>query len=177
MTIPFRFEPSESAAFAALLQGGGRLLGLDPGTKTIGLSICDDGWSVASPVGTVTRTTFTKDVEGLLAYTAREGVAGLVLGLPLNMDDSEGPRAQSSRAFARNLARHSVLPVLFWDERLSSEAAYEAVREGKRQKRKTGAVDAIAATIILRSCLDVLRPDARTSRHRASEGLPDGETP
>ncbi len=99
-----RFEPSQSAEFAAALQGTGRLLSLDLGTKTIGLAVSDADWSVASPVRTIRRTKFTADVTDMLSYAKDNAVAGLVLGLPLNMDESEGPRAQATRAFARNLA-------------------------------------------------------------------------
>ena len=137
-----------------MLQGGGRLLGLDLGAKTIGLAISDDRWRIASPVRTLMRVKFTADAEALIAHADRERVTAYVLGLPLNMDGSEGPRAQSTRAFVRNLARLDDRPVLLQDERLSTHAAREA---GPRRK---GRIDDRAAAIILESALERLRPYA-----------------
>src|SRR5690349_15378983 len=99
-SVPITADTSE---FAAALPEGGKLVGLDVGTKTIGLAICDAGWHFAGPAETIRRTKFTKDLEALQAFVAREHVAGLVVGLPLNMDGSDSPRTQSVRAFARNL--------------------------------------------------------------------------
>ncbi|MEO0547709.1 MAG: Holliday junction resolvase RuvX, partial [Pseudomonadota bacterium] len=101
------FSTESVDAFAAVLQGPSRLLGLDLGTKTIGMAISDSAWSIASPVNTVRRTKFTADVMEMLNYAQRESVSGLVMGLPFNMDGTEGPRAQSTRAFVRNLAKHT----------------------------------------------------------------------
>ena len=148
--------------FAALLQGrggkNGRLLGLDLGTKTIGLAISNAEWTIASPVETIRRKKFTPDVEHMLALAQKESVQGLVIGLPLNMDGSEGPRAQATRAFVRNLGRLSTLPVLFWDERLSSYAAEQAMLEADMTRKKRDKnIDQIAAAIILQGCLDRLR--------------------
>ncbi|MEM8750123.1 MAG: Holliday junction resolvase RuvX [Pseudomonadota bacterium] len=141
--------------FARLLQGKGRLLGLDLGSKTIGLAICDDRWSIASPVHTIRRRKFTLDVEDMLAYAAKEGVVGLVIGLPLNMDGSEGPRAQSTRAFVRNLSKHTSLPVLYWDERLSSFAADQAMLEADLSRAKRAKnIDQMAAAVILQGAID-----------------------
>lgn len=132
-------------------------MGLDLGTKTIGLAISDSDWSIASPLTTIRRVKFTPDVEAMLEIAEREGVVGLVLGLPVNMDDSEGPRAQATRAFARNLERLSDLPLLFWDERLTSEEAYDAMREaGIPVHKHKEQVDQVAASIILQSALDAL---------------------
>jgi len=144
--------------FAALLQGSGRLLGLDLGTKTIGLAISDSAWSISSPVRTLSRTKFTPDVEEMLAYAKNEGAAGIVIGLPLNMDGSEGSRVQATRAFVRNMAKLTDLPVLFQDERLSTFEAEQAmiaadVSRAKRAQR----IDAIAASVILQAALDRLR--------------------
>src|SRR4029079_14742388 len=119
-------DPSE---FAAALPPGGKLVGLDVGTKTIGLAICDAGWHFAGPAKTIRRSKFTKDLEALQAFIAREHIAGLVVGLPLNMDGSDSPRTQSIRAFARNLAPLA-LPVLLWDERLSTAAVNRPLIHG-----------------------------------------------
>ncbi|MCA1654121.1 MAG: Holliday junction resolvase RuvX [Sphingomonadales bacterium] len=104
------------AEFAAALPPGGKLAGLDVGTKTIGLALCDAQWSFAGPVETVARTKFTADLAALKAFTTKHAVIGLVVGLPLNLDGSDSPRTQSVRAFGRNLA-HLNLPMLLWDER------------------------------------------------------------
>ena len=135
-----------------------RLFGLDLGTKTLGLAVCDSNWSIATPLETIRREKFTKDAERLIHLAVQEKVGGLVMGLPLNMDESEGPRAQSTRAFVRNLGRLTDLPVLFWDERLTSEAAIEAMfQAGIAQRRHGELVDQYAAKIILESCLEPLR--------------------
>ncbi len=148
--------------FVAALQGAEpvklRLLGIDLGTKTIGLAISDSGWSIASPVTTIKRRKFSSDAAELLDYAERENVGGLVMGLPLNMDGSEGPRAQATRAFVRNLLAMTDLPVLYWDERLTTHAADEAMLEANMSRKKRAKnVDRIAASIILQGCLDRLR--------------------
>ena len=144
-------------AFAATLQGQGRLLGLDLGSKTIGLAISDDRWTIASPIETIRRKKFGKDAQLLIELIERENVAGLVLGWPVNMDGSEGPRCQSTRAFKTNFARLYALPVLFWDERLSSVAAERAMLEADMSRAKRAQkIDQIAASIILQSALDRL---------------------
>ena len=117
---------ASAGEFAAAVPDGGKLAGLDVGTKTIGLAMCDAGWQFAGPSETIRRTKFTKDLEALRAFADRERIAGLVLGLPLNMDGSDSPRTQSVRAFARNLAPLS-LPVLLWDERWSTQAVERAM--------------------------------------------------
>jgi putative holliday junction resolvase len=136
---------------------GSRLLGLDLGTKTIGLAIGSMPMGIATPLLTIRRTKFQQDAQALLAIAHKESVTGLVLGLPLNMDDSEGPRAQSTRAFVRNLGALSPLPVLLWDERLSSFEAEDMMREaGISSRRRAEMIDAAAAQVILQGALDAL---------------------
>ncbi|MEM1317427.1 MAG: Holliday junction resolvase RuvX [Pseudomonadota bacterium] len=152
------FNPNELDQFADALQGTGRLLGVDPGTKTIGLAISDENWAIASPVKTIKRTKFTPDAQAMLAFAASEKVSGLVIGLPLNMDGTEGPRAQSSRAFARNLQRLTEFPVQLWDESLSTSEAIEGVSAKKAAQMKVdGRLDALAASLILQGCCDAMR--------------------
>lgn len=146
------------AGFAALLPVGARLIGIDGGTKTLGLALSDVSRTIASPLHTIVRGKFNKDAAELLALTERHGVAGLVLGLPINLDGSEGPRAQSTRALARNLNRLSPLPILLWDERLSTAAAERTLIEADQSRRRRAEViDKVAATIILQGALDRLR--------------------
>lgn len=144
-------------AYAAALQGEGRLLGLDLGSKTIGLAISDSRWTVASPIDTIQRKKFTIDAKTMLELAARENIKGLVIGWPINMNGSEGPRCQATRAFQRNLAKLTQLPMLFWDERLSSVAADRAMLEAdlSRVKRAQN-IDQIAASLILQSAMDRL---------------------
>jgi putative Holliday junction resolvase len=135
------------------------LLGLDLGEKTIGVAAADASRIVATPVGLVRKTKFTTDAEALFAFMAARGVTALVIGMPLNMDGSEGPRAQSSRAFARNLLRLGDLPIAFWDERLST-AAVERQLIGAldmSRARRAEVVDQNAAAWILQGALDRLR--------------------
>jgi putative Holliday junction resolvase len=147
---------SDAAEFAVALPGGGKLAGLDVGTKTIGLAICDAGWHFAGPAETIRRTKFTSDLAALRAFIEREHVEGLVVGLPLNMDGSDSPRTQSVRAFARNLALLE-LPILLWDERWSTQAVERAMIDAdvSREKR-AGKVDALAAAHILQGAIDAL---------------------
>lgn len=143
--------------FAAILPRTGALAGLDLGTKTIGVAVSDLRRSVSTPVLTIRREKFTLDVEKLLALTTAREVAGLVLGLPINMDGSEGPRSQSTRAFARNLEKLTDLPITFWDERLSTVAAERAMLEADlSRKRRAELKDHVAAGIILQGALDRL---------------------
>jgi len=136
----------------------GRLIGIDAGTKTLGLAVSDVTRIIASSLLTIVRTKFTADVRHLLALTEQHGVIGLVLGFPTNLDGSEGPRAQSTRAFARNLSALSPLPILLWDERWSTMAAERALLEADQSRKKRAEViDKVAATIILQSALDRLR--------------------
>ena len=145
-----------AAEFAGALPAAGKLLGLDVGTKTIGLAICDPGWHFAGPVETIQRGKFTKDLTTLETFIAREKIAGLVVGLPLNMDGSDSPRTQSVRAFARNLAPLG-LPVLLWDERWSTQAVERAMISADVSRAKRAEkVDALAAAHILQGAIDAL---------------------
>ena len=142
---------------AAALPPYRALLGLDLGTKTIGVAASDLRRSVASPVETVRRTKFTKDAEALIALAEGREAAGFVLGLPRNMDGSEGPRCQSTRAFARNLSRLTDLHIAFWDERLSTVAVERTLLEADQsRKRRAEVVDKMAAAYILQGVLDRL---------------------
>jgi len=144
------------ADFAAALPDAGVLTGLDVGTKTIGLSLCDAGWSFAGPAETIRRSKFTRDLEALRAFNAAHKVAGLVVGLPLNMDGSDSPRTQSVRAFARNLAPLG-LPVLLWDERWSTQAVERAMIDADVTRAKRAeAIDKLAAAHILQGAIDAL---------------------
>lgn len=135
----------------------GALLGLDLGEKTIGVASCDPDRRVATPVTTIRRTKFTSDAEALLKLAAERGVVGFVLGFPRNMDASEGPRAQSTRAFARNLGRHSSLPIALWDERLSTAAMDRSLIAIDTSRAKRAAkIDESAATFILQGAIDRL---------------------
>lgn len=144
------------ALFAALPPVGA-LAGLDLGTKTLGVAVSDRLRSVATPLRTIRREKFTLDAAELLKIVAEREVAGLVLGLPINMDGSEGPRAQSTRAFARNLERLTPLPIAFWDERLSTVAAERAMLEADlSRQRRAELIDHVAAGFILQGALDRL---------------------
>lgn len=145
------------AGLAAALTPGQRLLGLDLGEKTIGMAISDSAFAIASPVGTIRRRRFTEDAAELLGFVDAREVGGLVIGLPVNMDGSEGPRCQSVRQFAANLLALRDLPVAFWDERLSTAAVERAMiaADLSRKKRKK-AVDTAAAAFILQGALDAL---------------------
>jgi putative Holliday junction resolvase len=149
---------ADLAAVAATLPKGARLLGVDLGDKTIGLALSDVERRIATPLETIRRTKFTRDAERLRALVAQLGVGAVVLGLPLNMDGSEGPRAQATRAFARNLAPLIGIPVVFWDERLSTAAVTRTLIEADASRAKRGAaVDKMAAAYILQGALDRLR--------------------
>jgi putative Holliday junction resolvase len=135
----------------------GRLIGIDAGTKTLGLALSDVRRTIASPLETIRRTKFTADAVRLFALVAEHRVAGLVLGLPRNMDGTEGPRAQATRALARNLNKMSPLPILLWDERLTTaEAQRMLIDADQTRKRRAEVIDKLAATIILQSALDRL---------------------
>jgi len=147
---------ASTAEFHAALANGGKLGGLDVGTKTIGLAICDAGWHFAGPAETIRRTKFTQDLEALRGFVGREHVVGLVVGLPLNMDGTDSPRTQSVRAFARNLAPLA-LPILLWDERWSTQAVERAMIDADVSRAKrAGKVDALAAAHILQGAIDAL---------------------
>jgi len=146
----------ESAAgLAEALPDGGALIGLDLGTKTIGIAVCDAGWRFASALKTLPRGKFGRDRDELRKMIEARSVRGIVIGLPRNMDGSEGSRAQASRAYARNLAEAFGLPVLLWDERWSTQSA-EAAMIGLDVSRRKRAerIDAEAATVILQAAID-----------------------
>jgi putative Holliday junction resolvase len=135
-----------------------RLMGLDLGTKTIGVATSDRTRMIATPIETIVRKKFTADAERLLAIIAAENIGLIVLGLPVNMDGTEGPRCQSTRAFARNFARLSPVPVVFWDERLSTAAVERMLIEADASRAKRDQViDKLAAAWILQAALDSLR--------------------
>ena len=144
-----------AAEFAEAVSHG-KLAGLDVGTKTVGLAVCDTSWSFAGPSETIRRTKFTADLEALKKFVEREQVTGLVLGLPLNMDGTDSPRTQSVRAFARNLSPLQ-LPILLWDERWSTQAVERAMIEADVSRAKRAEkVDALAAAHILQGAIDAL---------------------
>jgi putative Holliday junction resolvase len=141
-----------------LLRPGARLLGLDLGTKTIGLALSDVSRSVATPFKTLKRGKFSEDARVLRELIATHDVGGLVIGLPLNLDGTEGPRAQSTRAFARNLAAQVEVPIVFWDERLSTAAVERHLIEADAtRKRRAEVIDRMAAAYILQGALDRLK--------------------
>jgi putative Holliday junction resolvase len=137
---------------------GKRLMGLDLGTKTIGVATSDRTRMIATPVETIARKKFTADAERIIAIAEAENIGLIVLGLPVNMDGSEGPRAQSTRAFARNFARLSPIPLVFWDERLSTAAVERMlIQAAASRARRDEVIDKLAATWILQAALDSLR--------------------
>ncbi|WP_187971402.1 Holliday junction resolvase RuvX [Aquibium microcysteis] len=142
----------------AVLAGGHTLAGLDLGDKTIGVAVSDKGLSFANPRPVILRRKFTQDADMLMAQARKDGVAAFVMGLPVNMDGTEGPRAQASRAFVRNMQRVTDLPFVFWDERLSTVAAERALIEMDVSRRKrSGRIDSAAAAFILQGVLDRLQ--------------------
>ncbi len=144
--------------FGAALPSMRAVIGLDLGDKTIGVALSDPLLSVASPIETIRRKKFGLDAARLLEIVSQRNVGGLILGLPRNMDGSEGPRCQSTRAFARNLEKLTDLPIGFWDERLSSVAAERALLEADAsRKRRAEVIDNIAACYILQGALDRLK--------------------
>jgi putative Holliday junction resolvase len=141
----------------ARLPPRGALMGLDVGTKTIGVAISDIGRTIASPLTLIERRRFAADADALLKLAVEKEVAAIVVGLPLNMDGSEGSRAQSARAFGRNLAARTDLPIVFWDERLSTAAVTRTLIDADTSRRRRGAlVDKMAAAYILQGLLDRL---------------------
>jgi putative Holliday junction resolvase len=136
----------------------GRLIGIDGGTKTLGLALSDVTRAVASPLETIIRRKFKIDADRLLGLAAEHNVAGFVLGLPRNLDGTEGPRAQATRALARNLNKLSPLPILLWDERLTTaEAERMLIAADQTRKRRDEVIDKLAATLILQNALDRFR--------------------
>lgn len=152
--VPFR----ELGDFAAALAQGVRVMGLDVGSKTLGLALSDITRSIASALVTLRRTRLSDDLRQLLDLAARHGVGGFVVGLPLHLDGSAGPRVQATRAFVRNLATATPLPVAYWDERLSTVAAERALLEADlSRRRRAEVIDKVAATLILQGALDRMR--------------------
>lgn len=148
---------SDAEAFAGMI-GPGRLIGIDAGTKTLGLALSDTRRTIASSLETIRRTKFTADAQRLIALVGEHAAAGFVLGLPANMDGSEGPRAQATRAFARNMNKLLPLPILLWDERLSTvEAERMLIAADTSRKKRADVIDKLAATLILQGALDRLR--------------------
>ena len=148
----------EVSAFANAIQPEHSLIGLDLGTKTIGVAVSDTILSVATPIKTIRRKKFSIDAELLLGVISNKSCCGVIIGLPKNMDGSEGPRAQSTRAFARNFSVKTNLPITFWDERLSTVAAEKALLEADTsRKRRAEVIDHVAAAYILQGFLDRLR--------------------
>ena len=148
-------SPAEMKARLAPEQ---RVLGLDLGSKTIGLALSDTSLRIATPLQTIRRSKFSTDSQHLMTIAEEHDIGALVLGLPLNMDGSEGPRVQSTRAFARNMARITDIPIIFWDERLSTVAVTRTLLEADRsRKRRAELVDKMAAAYILQGALDSLK--------------------
>src|SRR5215471_15979114 len=160
------------AEIAPLLTPRGALIGLDLGTKTIGVAASDPDRRLATGVETIARKTFTADATRLLALAVERKAAGFVLGLPINMDGSEGPRAQSTRAFARNLARLTELPIGLWDERLSTVAVErDLIEADASRKKRAKVIDQHAAAFILQGARDHHAGSARASRASTSAGF------
>ena len=148
-------DQADVQALVQSLSKSARLLGIDLGEKTIGLALSDVGRSIATPLETIRRTKFTPDAERIRALASRFEVGGIVMGLPLNMDGSEGPRAQATRAFVRNLTALLGLPVVFWDERLSTAAVTRTLLDADASRaRRSQLVDKMAAAYILQGALD-----------------------
>jgi putative holliday junction resolvase len=142
----------------ALLASDARLLGLDLGSKTIGMALSDVSRSIATPYNTLRRTKFTKDAKTIRQIIETTKIGGLVVGLPFNLDGTEGPRAQSTRAFVRNLIPHIKVPIVFWDERLSTAAVERHLIEADAsRKRRAEVIDRMAAAYILQGALDRLK--------------------
>jgi putative holliday junction resolvase len=156
-------SPAQDAElFCHRLPAGARLIGIDVGSKTLGLALSDVTRTIASGLTTLKRAKFSLDVERLLGLIEEHQVGGLVVGLPANLDGLDGPRAQSTRAFVRNLAKHTALPILLWDERFSTAAAERVLIEADTSRRRRAAViDKVAATIILQNALDRLNQRPR----------------
>ena len=155
---------NEVTEFSAAVPPARALAGLDLGTKTIGVAVSDPFLSVSTPLETIRRVKFTLDAEALQRILTHRSIGGIVLGLPMNMDGSEGPRAQATRAFARNLDRLVDLPITFWDERLSTVAAERALLEADTtRKRRAEVIDHVAAGFILQGVLDRLAHLRRTA--------------
>ena len=155
---PPGFATADVATFAAALVPNTRLIGIDGGTTTLGLSLSDVSQTIATPLETIQRTRFKADAARLLGLMAEHAVTALVLGLPTNMDGTEGPRCQATRALARNLNALTPVPILLWDERLTTAAAERMlIAADTTRKRRAEVIDKLAATLILQGALDRLR--------------------
>jgi putative holliday junction resolvase len=149
---------ADALEFAALLTPGQRLIGIDLGTKTIGLALSDVTRTIASPLETIIRVKFTPDIQKLFAIAETHKIGGFVLGLPVNMIGDEGPRAQATRSFARNVNKLSPIPLLFWDERLTTAQAERTLIEADTTRKRRGEViDKMAAALILQGAIDRIR--------------------
>jgi putative Holliday junction resolvase len=163
MAEPRRPQPlgetlEDIEAFAARLAPGARVIGIDAGTKTLGLALSDVTRTIASPLTVLKRTKFKEDAAALLKIAAEHQIAGFVLGLPINLDGTAGPRAQATRALAKNMNALTDLPILLWDERLSTAAAERTLLEADAsRKRRAEVIDKLAAAIILQGALDRMR--------------------
>ncbi len=156
--VPLGTTTEDVEAFKGSLPPHGRLIGIDAGTKTLGLALSDVTRTIASPLETIRRTKFKADAARLLELAATHDAAGLVLGLPANLNGSEGPRAQATRALSRNLNQISRLPILLWDERLTTAAAERMLIDADTsRKRRAEVIDKLAATLILQGALDRMR--------------------
>ena len=152
--MPILDDPKNLPQF---IESGQKLMGLDLGTKTIGLAVSDIMFKIATPLETIKRSKFTKDTQSLRAFEETHNIGALVIGLPLNMDGSEGPRVQASRAFARNLLQQKDQPIVFWDERLSTSAVTRTLIDADMSRTKRAdVVDKMAAAYILQGVLDLL---------------------
>ena len=147
---------TDTRQFREMLPAGGRLAGLDVGTKTIGIALCDSGWTIASPTQTLRRIRFAADLEKLRALFGQQAVKGIVIGLPLNMDGSDSARTQSVRAFSRNVAPLG-LPILLWDERWSTDAGTRTLLAADASRaRRAEMVDQMDSAYILQGAIDAL---------------------
>jgi putative Holliday junction resolvase len=156
MAAPHDFQSPLIDLYARLPRFA-RLVGVDPGTKTIGVAVSDVERRIASPVETIRRVKFTPDAEKLLALAKKLEAVALIVGLPLNMDGTEGPRVQATRAFARNLEKIGAPPILFWDERLSTAAVTRSlIEQDASRARRADVVDRMAAAYILQGALDFM---------------------
>ena len=152
--MPILDDPKTLLQF---IESGQKLMGLDLGTKTIGLAVSDTMFKIATPLETIQRSKFTKDTQSLRAFEETHNIGALVIGLPLNMDGSEGPRVQASRAFARNLLQQKDQPIVFWDERLSTSAVTRTLIDADMSRAKRAdVVDKMAAAYILQGVQDLL---------------------
>ncbi len=153
---------TDSAAdFGEVLADGGALMALDLGTKTIGIATCDAGWRFASPGNTLSRGKWGRDRDELSKQIADRSIKGLVIGLPRNMDGTEGPRAQSARAYARNCSEAFALPILLWDERWSTQSAErDLIGQDTSRKKRAEVIDSHAAAVFLQGAIDALAGSA-----------------